>query len=88
LVAFTVFSSASSNSKPGNSFPRISTIRCLSFLREWAYAKPYATSEERAAALPDWVAAYNTKRPYRGIGGATPMSRLAPFRNNLLQDNS
>jgi len=57
-------------------------------LREWAYAKRYDTSEDRAAALPGWVATYNTERPHHGIGGVTPMSRLAPFRNNLLQDNS
>jgi transposase InsO family protein len=57
-------------------------------LREWAYARPYDSSEERAAALPDWVAAYNTIRPHHGIGGVTPMSRLDPFRNNLLKDNT
>jgi transposase InsO family protein len=57
-------------------------------LREWAYAKPYDTSEERAAALPGWVEPDNTERPHHGIGGVTPMSRLEPFRNNLLQDNT
>jgi transposase InsO family protein len=57
-------------------------------LREWAYARPYDTSEERAAALPDWVAADNTERPHHGIGGVTPMSRLGPFRNNLLKDDT
>ena len=28
-------------------------------LREWAYARPFATSQERAAALPRWLHHYN-----------------------------
>jgi transposase InsO family protein len=49
-------------------------------LKEWAYAKPYACSDERAAAIGPWTDAYNLTRPHAGIGGLTPWQRV----NNLL----
>jgi len=55
-------------------------------LREWAYAKSYDHCAERAAALRDWLHAYNCHRPHLGIGGRTPISRLPP--DNLLQLHS
>jgi transposase InsO family protein len=32
-------------------------------LREWAYAKPYASSAERTQAIKQWAHTYNLKRP-------------------------
>jgi transposase InsO family protein len=54
-------------------------------LREWAYAKAYNTSNERAAELPIWMHRYNWHRPHGGIKYQTPISRLALSRNNLLR---
>lgn len=53
-------------------------------LREWAYAKPYNSSDERTAAIRPWTDAYNLTRPHAGIGGLTPWSRV----NNLLGNDS
>jgi transposase InsO family protein len=49
-------------------------------LREWAYAKPYASSAERTGAIGPWTDDYNLYRPHSGIGGLTPWQRV----NNLL----
>ncbi|AZS23570.1 IS481 family transposase [Caulobacter sp. FWC26] len=49
-------------------------------LREWAYGRPYACSEERSNAIKPWTDAYNLTRPHSGIGGLTPWQRV----NNLL----
>jgi transposase InsO family protein len=54
-------------------------------LREWAYAKAYNTSDERAADLPLWVHRYNWHRPHGGIKSQTPISRLGLDENNLLR---
>ena len=35
-------------------------------LREWAYARAYNTSDERAAELPQWLHRYNWHRPHGG----------------------
>ena len=45
-------------------------------LREWAYARPYARSRLRTAALRAWLRFYNTRRPHTGIGSITPMQKL------------
>ena len=37
-------------------------------LREWAYARAYSTSEQRAAELPIWLHRYNWHRPHGSIG--------------------
>ena len=47
-----------------------------SSLREWAYARPYNSSEDRAEAVIAWTDAYNTTRPHTGIGGLTPWQRV------------
>jgi transposase InsO family protein len=47
-------------------------------LREWAYARPFATSQERAAALHPWLHHYNTARPHAALGRQPPASRLRP----------
>jgi transposase InsO family protein len=55
-------------------------------MREWAYARPYDHSQQRADALLPWLHSYNHHRPHLGIGGRTPISRLP--RDNLLQLHS
>ena len=57
-------------------------------LREWAYARAYETSEDRAAQLPGWLHRYNWHRPHGGIGAKPPISRLALTQNNLLRLHS
>jgi len=49
-------------------------------LREWAYARPYISSDHRKAAIGPWTDAYNLTRPHTGIGGISPWLRV----NNLL----
>jgi transposase InsO family protein len=49
-------------------------------LREWAYARPYASSSERSHAIAPWLHHYNHHRPHAGIHTLTPAARL----NNLL----
>jgi transposase InsO family protein len=55
-----------------------------SALREWAYARPYPTSDQRAAELPAWLHRYNWHRPHGGIKSQTPISRLGLPEDNLL----
>jgi transposase InsO family protein len=45
-------------------------------LREWAYGAIYASSVERAAALPGWLERYNTRRPHGSLSHKPPISRL------------
>lgn len=51
-------------------------------LREWAYAKPYASSAERAQAITAWTHAYNLERPHSGIAGLTPWQRVTNLLGN------
>jgi transposase InsO family protein len=53
-------------------------------LREWAYAKPYDSSAERARAIGPWTDSFNLRRPQSGIKGLTPWQRL----NNLLGNDT
>jgi transposase InsO family protein len=55
-----------------------------SALREWGYGIAYNHSSERTAMLSRWIHHYNWHRPHQGIGGLTPISRMAQSRNNLL----
>ena len=48
-------------------------------LREWAYARAYNTSDERAAELPLWLHRYNWHRPHGSLG-AKPPCMDAPVR--------
>jgi transposase InsO family protein len=57
-------------------------------LREWAYARAYDTSRQRAKELPFFVHRYNWHRPHAGIGGKPPISRLGLNGNNLLRLHS
>ena len=43
---------------------------------EWAYARAYKTSAVRTRMLPGFLNRYNRRRPHRGIGNLTPLSRL------------
>ncbi len=45
-------------------------------IAKWAYAKPYASEAERAAAYETWLHHYNHHRPHTGIGGQTPSARV------------
>ena len=54
-------------------------------LREWAYARAYQTSDQRAQDLPTWTHMYNWHRPHGGIKDQTPISRLGLNRDNLLR---
>jgi transposase InsO family protein len=45
-------------------------------LREWAYKKPYASSDQRAGDLAAFLTTYNTKRPHCAHGRRPPITRL------------
>jgi transposase InsO family protein len=45
-------------------------------LREWAYARPYATSHERTRALLPWLDHYNGARPHAALANRPPATRL------------
>jgi transposase InsO family protein len=54
-------------------------------LREWAYAKAYPNSDQRADELPIWLHRYNWHRPHSSLKSKTPISRLGLTENNLLR---
>ena len=56
-----------------------------SSLREWAYARAYENSEQRAEELPHWIHHYNWHRPHAGIKGKQPISRSGLDQNNLMR---
>jgi transposase InsO family protein len=45
-------------------------------LEEWAYARPFSSGAERAAALPGWLHTYNNHRTHTALGGHPPISRV------------
>lgn len=47
-------------------------------MREWAYIRPYLTSNARARVLPRWLRHYNRRRPHGSLCGLPPFSRLRP----------
>jgi transposase InsO family protein len=49
---------------------------------EWAYARPYATDEARAADYDRWLHHYNHHRPHTGIGGLAPSARVHNLTGN------
>jgi transposase InsO family protein len=57
-------------------------------LREWAYARPYTTSQHRARQLQPWTHAYNWHRPHRSLKGDPPISRIGLTQDNLLRLHS
>jgi len=54
-------------------------------LREWAYARAYLNSTQRARELPFFMHRYNWHRPHASIGRLPPITRLGLTRNNLLR---
>lgn len=54
-------------------------------LREWAYAKAYETSQQRAADLPLWLHRYNWHRPHGSLQSKPPVSSLGLIKDNLLR---
>ena len=54
-------------------------------LREWAYARAYETSQQRAAELPVWLHRYNWHRPHGSIGAKPPISRTSPNRGQRVE---
>jgi transposase InsO family protein len=42
----------------------------------WAYARFYESTQQRNAALPDWLHFYNHHRAHAAIGGRPPVTRL------------
>ncbi len=57
-------------------------------LREWAYAAPYTSSEERSRALERWLHHYNWHRPHTALHSRPPISALRLDGNNLLRLHS
>lgn len=51
-------------------------------LREWAYARAYDNSRQRADALHGWLHHYNWHRPHASLGYKPPISRI-PLNNVL-----
>ena len=54
-------------------------------LREWAYARAYQTSDQRAGDLPTFLHRYNWHRPHASLKAKTPISRLGLSEDNLLR---
>jgi transposase InsO family protein len=46
-------------------------------LREWAYARPYRTNQERLRRLPRFVDFYNRRRPHTALDGRSPLDVLS-----------
>ena len=59
-----------------------------SSLREWAYAKAYENSDQRASQLPIWLHHYNWHRPHAGIKGNQPISRSGLDVDNVMRLHS
>lgn len=56
-------------------------------LREWAYAKPYQSSQQRTQELGRFLNYYNWDRPHTALGYKPPVSRLG-IMNNVLECNN
>lgn len=57
-------------------------------LREWAYARSYQSSEQRARYLLPWLHQYNWHRPHASLDYLPPISRSGLSVNNLLSNHS
>ena len=56
--------------------------------REWAYARPYKSSDHRATFLPHYLFDYNYHRPHSSLFNLPPISRLPKSADNVLRINS
>lgn len=54
-------------------------------LEEWAYARAYQTSDQRAEHLQHWLHSYNWHRQHGGINAMKPIQRLGLPEDNLLR---
>jgi len=54
-------------------------------LAEWAHARAFRTSEQRADDLPRWLHDYNWHRPHGAINFDRPVQRLGLPEDNLLR---
>jgi transposase InsO family protein len=54
-------------------------------LREWAYARAYLNSDQRASELPIWLHRYNWHRPHASLKAKVPISRLGLTEDNVLR---
>jgi transposase InsO family protein len=50
-------------------------------LREWAYRRPYRTSNQRTKQLAPWLRYYNRQRPHGALSGLPPQSRIRRARD-------
>jgi transposase InsO family protein len=57
-------------------------------LREWAYARAYRTSDQRALHLLPWLHQYNWHRPHASLDYQPPISRAGLSVNNLLTNHT
>ena len=57
-------------------------------LREWAYARAYDTSDQRAKNLPIWLHHYNWHRPHGSLQAKPPISRLGLPKDDLMRFHS
>ncbi len=57
-------------------------------LREWAYARRYRSSHQRAAHLIPWLHDYNWHRPHSSLRYNPPFTRLLLPMNNVLRFHS
>jgi len=53
-------------------------------LREWAYARSYDSSDQRATHLNPWLHQYNWHRRHASLGYQPPISRIPLSVNNVL----
>lgn len=56
--------------------------------REWAYARPYDSSDHRALCLPLYLHDYNFHRPHSALHAKPPSSRLPKTADNVSRYNS
>jgi transposase InsO family protein len=56
--------------------------------REWAYARSYDSSDQRADCLPLFLHDYNFHRPHSALRHLPPSSRLQKTADNVLKYNS
>ena len=56
--------------------------------REWAYARPYDSSDHRASCLPLYLHDYNFHRPHSALHFLPPASRLPQTSDNVSRYNS
>ena len=56
--------------------------------REWAYARSYDSSDQRATYLPAFLHDYNFHRPHAALHHHPPASRLPKSADNLLKYDS